>query len=94
MYFRCTDCRAATWLDRTPPVRDADRVTCGECKREYTVRLAQGLGPSLAEHYRRCVELSNHHRIDMPSAYALLLGTLQSGISCKWFDLARPLPSR
>ena len=75
MYFRCADCHAATWIDRTPgrgcPIRSLRRV-----RPPYTVRPGRDLGPTLAEHYRRTLELSNECQIDMPSAYSILLGLL------------------
>lgn len=76
MYFRCVSCLATTWLDGSPPVRTSARIRCADCRQWFSARADPRLGSTMATHYQATLRFANENDVDMPSAYAVLLGLL------------------
>jgi len=74
MYVRCADCLSASWVEVVLTDGLAESASCAECGRDYVVTPAPNLGPKKSDHYRATLRLSHEHDIDMPSAYAVLIG--------------------
>jgi hypothetical protein len=77
MYFRCSDCLSATWIERDRPLAAADSVRCDDCGKTYTANPSPEIGSTLSGHYQHALEFSNTHRVDMPTAYSILLGLME-----------------
>ena len=76
MYLRCPDCDALTWLKSLEPGRAALSVDCGNCDRELSLITAGELGATDDEQNQRALAYAEYHRIDVPSAYSVLLGNM------------------
>ena len=79
MHFRCSSCLSATALDRVEPVRESEKLVCGDCGESFTVKPTEPLGATLGDHYRRTSRVSTEHQIDMPTAYSVVLGLISVG---------------
>jgi len=76
MYFRCSDCLAATWIGRGRPFVASETVECGDCGRSHTANPAPELGTTVGSHYEQALEFSGRQKIDIASAYSVLLGLI------------------
>jgi len=76
MYVRCADCLSASWVEVVLTDGLAESASCAECGRDYVVTPAPNLGPKKSDHFRATLRLSHEHDIDMPSAYAVLIGIM------------------
>jgi hypothetical protein len=76
MYLRCPDCDALTWLKSLEPGSAALSVDCGNCDRELSLITAGELGATDDEQNQRALAYAEYHRIDVPSAYSVLLGNM------------------
>jgi hypothetical protein len=73
MYVRCAGCGVATRVD----LGAIDLgVTCVSCGRHTSLQAAGRLGATPAERYQKALDYSREHRIDLASAYSVLLGIL------------------
>jgi hypothetical protein len=71
MYVRCAGCGAATRVDLGAIELG---VTCVSCARHTSLDGAGKLGATPAERYQKALDFSKEHRIDLASAYSVLLG--------------------
>jgi len=76
MYLRCPGCDALTWLRSLEPGKAALSAECGNCQREFSLITAGELGTTDDEQNQRALAYAEYHRIDVPSAYSVLLGIM------------------
>jgi hypothetical protein len=76
MYLRCPACDALTWLKSLEPGKTALSSECGNCEREFSLITAGELGTTDEEQNQRALAYAEYHRIDVPSAYSVLLGIM------------------
>jgi len=64
------------WVDVVQEDRLLDAVDCDGCGRHCILAPIERLGSSVRAHYRRALNFSNEHDMDMASAYSVLLGIM------------------
>lgn len=73
MYVRCAGCGETT---RVAPAELHDGVTCTSCGRHASLDRAKDLGSTPDERYHRARDFAREKKIDLASAYSILLGIL------------------
>ena len=76
MYFRCTDCYAATWVHGVDVSGASHTLKCRGCGRGFTVRSSPNLDPDPREQHETALALAQGNDLDLPSAYSVLLGVM------------------
>src|SRR6185436_21029992 len=73
MYIRCPNCATSTRAAYS--IRQG--VTCASCGRFTMLKNAKDLGETPQERFHRAYGFARKHRIDLASAYSVLLGIIQ-----------------
>ncbi len=73
MYIRCVSCKSAS---RSQLGRPTQEVTCHRCGRVYDLSAAAKLGSTPQERYGRALAYAQANRLDLASAYSVLLGIM------------------
>jgi hypothetical protein len=76
MYFRCTDCYAATWVQSVDASAESQTLKCQTCNRGFTVRAAANLSPDPRAQYETALALAEGNGFDLPTSYSVLLGIM------------------
>jgi hypothetical protein len=76
MYFRCTDCYAATWVQGTDPSSTSAMLKCRGCGRGFTVQTAGNLDSDPKEQYETALALAEGNGLDLPTSYSVMLGIM------------------
>lgn len=76
MYFRCTDCYAATWVQGLDTSGVAQTLQCRGCGRGFKVRPSTNLTASPREQYETALVLAEGNNVDLPTSYSVLLGIM------------------
>ena len=76
MYFRCTDCYAATWVQGTDPSVDSRTLQCRGCGRGFTVQTMGNLDADPKEQYETALALAEGNGLDLPTSYSVMLGIM------------------
>jgi len=76
MYFRCTDCYAATWVQGTEPSSDSQTLNCRSCGRGFTVQTAGNFDDDPSEQYETALALAEGNSLDLPTSYSVMLGIM------------------
>jgi len=76
MYFRCTDCYAATWVQGTDPSADSQTLNCRSCGRGFTVQTAGNFDGDPSEQYETALALAEGNCLDLPTTYSVILGIM------------------
>ena len=76
MYFRCTDCYAATWIQATDPSTASQVLKCRACSRGFTVQTAGNFDGDPSEQYETAVALAEGNSLDLPTSYSVMLGIM------------------
>ena len=73
MYIRCADCKASTrvMLGGSPP-----GSSCHACGQKLELTWIRDLGATPHKRYRRALDYASANRIDLASAYSVLLGIM------------------
>ena len=74
MYLRCAKCHETIWIQSlgSRPLS----TSCESCGRSYRIETAADLGATGKEQYARATEFAETNRVDLPTAYSVLLGIL------------------
>jgi len=76
MYFRCTDCYAATWVQGVDASAESQTLKCQTCNRGFTVRGSANLSPDPRAQYETALALAEGNGLDLPTSYSVLLGIM------------------
>ena len=78
MYFRCTDCYAATWVQELDRSAASQTLKCRRCDRGFTVQMAGNLEGDPKEQYETALALAKEqHHEDPEAEVAALLEDLR-----------------
>ena len=76
MYFRCTDCYAATWVQVTDPATATQTLKCRGCDRGFSVPTAGNFDGDASEQYETALALAEGNGFDLPTSYSVMLGIM------------------
>ena len=76
MYFRCTDCYAATWVQVTDPATATQTLKCRGCDRGFSVQTAGNFDGDASEQYETALALAEGNGFDLPTSYSVMLGIM------------------
>jgi hypothetical protein len=76
MYFRCTDCYGATWVQGTDPSSASQTLNCRSCGRGFTVQTAGNFDGDPSEQYETALALAEGNSLDLPTSYSVVLGIM------------------
>jgi hypothetical protein len=76
MYFRCTDCYAATWVKATDPSSPTQTLKCRQCERGFSVPTAGNFDGDASEQYETALALAEGNGLDLPTSYSVVLGIM------------------
>jgi len=76
MYFRCTDCYAATWVQVTDPDTATQTLKCRGCDRGFSVQTAGNFDGDASEQYETALALAEGNGLDLPTSYSVMLGIM------------------
>jgi hypothetical protein len=92
MYFRCTDCYAATWIQVTDTSLETQTLGCRGCGRGFSVPTAGNFDGEASEQYETALALAEGNGFDLPTSYSVVLGimTLEHAMTLQ----ARGIPAQ
>jgi hypothetical protein len=74
MYFRCTDCYGATWVQDAALSSAGGSLRCKSCGTDYKVPATTILREDARTRYETALALAEGNGFDLPTAYSVMLG--------------------